>query len=138
MIVVNDTAVCTDRYVNAGLLEVFVSLCCHIDNCGSLSTSDTLGLTGDTDGTAADTDLDKVCACVSQETEALAVNYVSGADLYGVTIVIADPLQGDGLPLGVTLGGVDNQYIIIRPLTPISSAIFLVYSLICCTFFSEI
>lgn len=37
-------------------------------------------------GAAADTDFDKVRACLSEEEEAVAVDYVSGADLDAVAV----------------------------------------------------
>ena len=65
VIVVNDTAVRAQRDINACLLEVLVTSLSYSENCGSLAAADTLLLTCDADGAAADTDLDEVCAAVS-------------------------------------------------------------------------
>ena len=48
-------------------------------------------------------------ASLCQEAEAVLVNNVAGTDLYGVAVVLTDPLDGVGLPAGVTLGRVDDQ-----------------------------
>ena len=45
----------------------------------------------------------------SEEAEAVLVDDVAGADLDGVAVVGADPLEGALLPLGEALGGVDAQ-----------------------------
>ena len=58
---------------------------------GSLAAADALGLTGDADGAAADTDLHEVGAGIRQEAEALAVHHVAGAHFHGVAVVIPDP-----------------------------------------------
>ena len=78
----NDAAVRADRDVDAGLLEILVACCRNLDQRSSLTAADALLLTGDADGAAADADLDEVRACLSEETEALAVNNVACADLY--------------------------------------------------------
>ena len=81
MIIVNDTAVRADRNVDAGLFEILVTSGCNLDQSGSLTAADALLLTGDADGAAADADLDKVRAGLSEEAEALTVNDVACADL---------------------------------------------------------
>ena len=58
----NDTTVRADRNINTGLFKVLISCLADFDQSGSLSTADTLLFTGDADGAAADTDLDKVSA----------------------------------------------------------------------------
>ena len=105
----NDAAVRADRDVDAGLLEILVACCRNLDQRSSLTAADALLLTGDADGAAADADLDEVRACLSEETEALAVNNVACADLYVVAVLRAYPGQGAALPLGEALGGVDAQ-----------------------------
>ena len=84
MIIVNDTAVRADRNVNSRFLEILVTSLCHVDNRSSLSSAYTLGLTGDTDRAAADTDFYKVSSCFSEEAETLTVNDVTCSNLYGV------------------------------------------------------
>ena len=111
VVVVNDTAVGADRYVNAGLLKVLVTSLGDLNHGSSLSATDTLGLTGDTNRTATDTDLDEVSAGLSQEAEALAVNDVAGTNLNGIAIFFADEGNGALLPLGKALAGVDTQYV---------------------------
>ena len=111
VVVLDDAAVGTDGHVHAGLFKVLVPLGSHVDDGGGLAAADALGLAGDADGAAADADLDEVGARVRQEAEALAVHHVAGAHLHSVTVVLADPLEGAQLPLGVALGGVDDQHI---------------------------
>ena len=111
MVVLYDTAVRADWNIDAGLFEVFVTGFCYLNYCGCLSTTDTLLLTGDADGAAADADLNKVCACFCQEEEAFAVYYVTCADLNGVAVFCTDEVDGAFLPLGEALGGVDAQYV---------------------------
>ena len=77
--------------VDAGLLVVLVASCGNLDHGSGLTTADALGLAGNADGTAADADLDEVCAGLSQETEAFAVNHVTGANLHLVTVALTDP-----------------------------------------------
>ena len=64
VVIVYDTAVGAQRDVYACLLEVLISLGSNCEDSRSLAAADTLLLTGDADGTAADTDLDEVCAAV--------------------------------------------------------------------------
>ena len=111
MVVVNDTTVGTNRNVNACFLVVLITSCCNLDKSGSLSAADTLCLTSDSDRTATDTYLDEVCTCISEETEAVAVNNVTCADLYGVAVVFAYPLDGALLPYGVAFGGVNANHV---------------------------
>ena len=89
MVVVNDTAVTRNGNVNAGLLEISVSLGADLNKSRRLTATDSLGLTGDTDRTAADTDLDKVSTAISEEAEACRVNYVTCADLNAVAVIVA-------------------------------------------------
>ena len=109
MIVMNDTAVGADGHINAGLTEIFVTGCADLDQSGCLTAADALGLTGDADRTAADTDLDKVSTAISKEAETSRINYVTCTDLYSITIILPYPLDGICLPAGITLGRVDNQ-----------------------------
>ena len=111
MVVVDDTAIGAHGHVDAGLLVVFVAGAANIDQRGGLATADTLGLTGDADGAAADTDLDEVGTAVGQEAEALGVDDVTGTDLDVLAVVGADPLDGALLPLAEALGRVDAQNI---------------------------
>ena len=111
VVVLYDTAVRADWNIDAGLFEVFVTGFGYLNYCGCLSTTDTLLLTGDEDGAAADADLNKVCACFCQEEEAFAVYYVTCADLNGVAVFCTNEVDGAFLPLGEALGGVDAQYV---------------------------
>ena len=72
MVVIYDTTVGADGNVDACFFEVFVSCFCYFDNSGSLTTANTFLFSCDTDGTTADTDLDEVSACLSEEAEALS------------------------------------------------------------------
>src|SRR5699024_6314280 len=83
----------------------------NLNDCGCLTTADTLLLTGDADRAAADTDLDEVRASLCQEAEALAVNDVACANLYGVAVVLANPCDAARLPLREAFRGVDAQYV---------------------------
>ena len=72
--VIDDSAVRADRNIDACLLEVFVSGLADLDQGRSLASADSLGLTCDADGTAADSDLDKVRSALRQEQEAFLIN----------------------------------------------------------------
>ena len=111
MVVVDDAAVGADGHIDAGLLVVLVTSLGNLDDSGSLTTADALGLAGDADGAAADADLHKVCTSLSEEAEALGVHHVAGTHLDGVAVVLADPADGAALPLGVALRRVDAQHI---------------------------
>ena len=91
MIVVYNAAIRANRDINAGFLEVFITRCCNFNDRGSLSTTNALLLTGDTNRAAADTDFDKVCTCFGEEAEPFTVNDIACAYLYGVTVVYANP-----------------------------------------------
>ena len=80
--VVNNSAVGADRNIYTCLLEILVTLSSNFYYSCGLSASDTLRLTGDADGTAADTDLDEVSSCICKESETLTVYYVACADFY--------------------------------------------------------
>ena len=107
MVVVDDTAVGAHGHVDASLLVVLVASAADVNQRGGLATTDTLGLAGNADGTAADTDLDEVGTAVGQEAEALGVDDVTGTDLDVLAVVGADPLDGALLPLAEALGRVD-------------------------------
>ena len=109
MIIVDDTAVRADRYVNAGLLEVLVARRGDLHDRRGLSAADTLRLTGDADRAAADADLHEIGTRLGEEAEAIAVHDITRADLYGVAVVFADPLDRDTLPLGIAFGTVDAE-----------------------------
>src|SRR5699024_169714 len=99
-----------DRDVNTGLEEILVARRSDLDQRGRLAAANALLLTGDADRAAADADLDKVRARVSEEAEALAVNHVARADPDAVAVVLANPRKRAALPLGKALGRVDAQH----------------------------
>ena len=107
MVVIDDAAVGAHGHVDAGLLVVLVTGAADVDQRGGLAAADALGLAGDADGAAADTDLDEVGTAVGQEAEALGVDDVTGTDLDILAVVGADPLDGALLPLAEALGRVD-------------------------------
>ena len=108
VVVVYDTAVGAKRNVDTCLLEVLVTSLCNCENCGSLAASDTLLLSCDTDGTAADTDLDEVCTAVNEELEALSVYYVT-CTYDNIRVVCLDPLKCLLLPYGESVGRVEAK-----------------------------
>ena len=77
VVVMNDTTVRADGHINAGFCKVLITGCCDFDQSGCLTAADALGLTGDADGAAANTDLDKVRAGLCQKTETFTVNHVA-------------------------------------------------------------
>ena len=111
MVIVDDAAVGADGHVDAGFLIVLIAGLCHLDDSGSLTTANALGLAGDADRTAANADLHEVCTSLGQEAEALGIHNVACAHLDGIAVVLTDPADGAALPLGVTLGRVDAQHI---------------------------
>ena len=111
MIVVNYAAVGADGHINTGFFIVFVSCGSDLDKSGSLSPADALGLSGDADGAAADADLYEVRACLCEEEEAVSVDHVACADLYGVAVFLTDKCEGLLLPYGVALGGIYAEHV---------------------------
>ena len=109
MVVVDDAAVRAEGDVDARFLEILVALGTHVDERGCLPAADALRLARDTDGAAADADLDEVCARIREEAEALTIDNVARADLDRVTVLLADVLDRQTLPLGESLGGVDAE-----------------------------
>ena len=108
VVVVYDTAVGAKRNVDTCLLEVLVTSLCYSKYGGSLTATDTLLLSCDTDGTASDTDLDEVCAAVNEELEALSVYYVTCTD-DNIGIVGLDPAKCLLLPYGESVGRVEAE-----------------------------
>ena len=111
VVVVDDAAVGADGDVNAGFFKVAVALGADVDHGGGLPAADALGLPRDADGAAADADLDEVRAALGEEAEARSVHDVARADLHAVAVLFADPGEGEALPVGVALGGVDAQHV---------------------------
>ena len=109
VIIVDKTAVRADGNVDAGLFEILVTSGCDLDERGGLTAADALGLAGDADRAAADTDLYEVCACLCEEAEAVRIDDVARADLDAFAVSLADELDGLFLPAGEALGGVDAQ-----------------------------
>ena len=109
VVIVYDTAIRAYRNIDTGFLVVFISCLANFNQRGSLSTADTLGFTGDADRTAADTYLNKVSSSLSEEQEAVAVNYVACANLNLVTIVLTNPVDGNLLPFRITFGRVNAE-----------------------------
>ena len=95
-------------HVDTGLLEVLVTSLGDFDGRGSLATADTLGLTGDADGTATDTDLDEVGASSARKRK-FAVDNVAGTDFHIVAVVLAHPFDGHLLPVRIALRKIDAQ-----------------------------
>ena len=62
VVIVHDAAVGADGHIDAGLLEILVAGLGYLNDSRCLAAADALGLAGDADGTAADTDLDEVRA----------------------------------------------------------------------------
>ena len=109
MIVINDSAVGTDRNVNTSLFIVFISCCSNIKNCRSLTTANTLLLSCNADGSAADSYLNEISSVFSKESESFAVNNVACPNLNGITVCIADPLKRPCLPFGISFRRVNRQ-----------------------------
>ena len=111
MMVVDDTAIGTDWHIDAGLFEVFVTRRRDLNDRRCLSASDSLLLSRDTDGAAADADFDEVRADFGQIAKAFAVNDIAGAYFHGVAVFFAYPADRIRLPLAVALGTVDAEHI---------------------------
>ena len=111
MVIVYDAAVRTDRNVYACLFIIFISCLSHFDNCGSLSTSDTLLFSRDTDRTASNTDFDKVSTCICQVFETFFIYNISCTDLYTVAVLFSYEIKGQLLPFCKAFGGVDAKHI---------------------------
>ena len=109
--VIDDSAVGADRNIDAGLLKIFVSGLADLDQGCRLAAADSLGLACDADGSAADSDLDKVRSAFRQEQETFLIHNIACAHLDGVAVFFADPGKGKLLPFGKSLGGVDAENI---------------------------
>ncbi len=96
--VVHDTAVRTYRNVNTGLLVIFISCRTDIDQRRCLTAPDSLCLTRNADGAAADTDFDKIRAAFGKKTESGSINHISSANFNTVAVIVTDPFQCDLLP----------------------------------------
>ena len=99
MVIVYDTAVRANGYVNAGFLEISVTLCANVDKCSCLSSADTFCFTGDTNRTPANANLNKVCTAVCQKSKARSVNDVTCAYLNLVAVFFSYPSNSALLPL---------------------------------------
>ena len=111
MVVLDDAAVGAEGDIHPGFFKVTVPFPCHVNDRGGLSPANAFGFTGDADGAAADADFDKVRSGVRQKAEALSVHHVARAHLYSVAVGCPNPFQRALLPLGIALGGVDDQHV---------------------------
>ena len=109
MVIVDDAAVRAYGDINAGLFIISVSLGADLDQRGSLTAADALGLAGDAYRAAADTDLDEIGAAVGKEPESLGVDYITGADLDAVAVALAYPVDRQLLPFREALGRIYAQ-----------------------------
>ena len=109
MMVIYDTTVGAYRNVYAGLFEIPVAFRTDLDDCCCLPAANALGLARDADGAAADADLDKVCAALCKKAETCRIYNISCADLYAVSIVLADPGKCKLLPVGMPFRRVDAE-----------------------------
>ena len=107
----HNTAVRTDGNINSGLFKIFITGLAYLDQRRRLTASDTLGLTGDTDGTASDSDLDKVRSAFRQIQEAFPVNHISRSYFYRISIFFTDKINGLFLPFAVSFGGIDTKHV---------------------------
>ena len=105
----DETTVTTDGDIDACLFEVLVTSMRYIDDRRSLSTTNTLLLTGDTDRSTTDTDLDEVGTSFGEIAEALFVDDITCPDEDVIAIVLTDPAKGVVLPFGVAIRGVDAE-----------------------------
>ena len=111
MVVVDDAAVRADGDVDARFLKILIALSTDIDERSCLPAADPLCLTRDADRAPADADLDKICPRVCEEAEALAVDDVARTDLDCIAVLLTDVLDGQALPLGEPLRGVNAEHI---------------------------
>ena len=111
MMVIYNTAIRTYRNIYACFFKILISCLANFNQSGCLTSTDTLGFTGDTNGTAADTNLNKVCTAVGKETETFSIYYVTCADFNAVAIVLTNPSDGELLPFAETFGGVNAKHI---------------------------
>ena len=111
VVVLHNAAVGADGDIYARLGIILVTRPRHVDHGGGLSTANALCLAGDADGAAANADLDEIRSGLGQEAEALAIDDIARTDLYAVAVVLAYPVERALLPLGIALGGVDDEYV---------------------------
>ena len=111
MIIMNDTTITTDWYINTGFFVIFISCFCNLDSSCSLSPSDSLCLTGNTDRSTTDTDFDKVSATVSKETETIGIYNVTSSNLHGITIMLTNPINSKLLPFAESFTGIDTKHV---------------------------
>ena len=111
VIVVDDAAVGADGNIDARFAEIFVARGGDLDERGRLTAADALRFARDADGTAADADLDKVCAALGEEAEAVAVDHIARADLHGIAVVLTHEVNDLLLPDRVALGRVNAENI---------------------------
>jgi len=64
MVIVHNTAVGTNRNIDSRFFKVIIAGFCDLNKRRRLPPSYTLRFAGNTDGTTADTDLDKIGSCV--------------------------------------------------------------------------
>ena len=111
MIVVDNAAVRANRNVDAGLTEVVISRLRDLNNGRRLTSADALGLAGDADGAAADSNLHEIRTCLCEEKKTFAIHDVAGTDFDAVAVLSAYPGDGSLLPLRIAFGGVDAEHI---------------------------
>ena len=102
----DNTAVRANRHIDSRLLIICIPGFGYINEGGSLSSSDSLLLTGNTDSAAADTYLYKICSGLCQKTETFSVYDISGTYFYCISVVFPDIVYGQLLPLRKAFGTV--------------------------------
>ena len=107
--IVNDTAVRTNRNVNSRFFVIFISRLGNFDNRRCLTSADSFRFAGYTNRTTADTYLDEIRARFGKEQKSVLIDNVSRADFNLIAIFFSYEFDGFFLPAGVTLGRIDTK-----------------------------
>ena len=102
VVVVNNSAIRTNRNINACLCVVFITGFCNFYCSCCLTTTNTFLFTSNTNGTTTDSYFNKVCTIFCKEHKAIAVNNITSTNFYILAKLVVNIMQSSSLPLTVT------------------------------------
>ena len=98
MVILNQSAVGANRNVDSSGFVITVALGSHVDNSGSLSSSDTFLFAGNADRAATDTHFYEIGTSLGKIAETFGIYHVASTYFNSVAIIFANPFDSVFLP----------------------------------------
>ena len=109
--IIDNAAVRADRHIHTRPFIVFIPCLTDFNQRCRLSTANPLRFPGNTDGTATDTDLYEIGACLRKKQKTFTIHHIACADLHAVAVLFANPLNGHPLPFGKPFRRINTEHI---------------------------